>query len=244
MTGKLQVLTIKDVLGKMVLAPVLDDNTNARIERGLEKIKDIDTQFFGFEDIDSQIDEVTGRIAKDTTRAEMAKLGYPELDFSFLAMRKKDSKLPAFMVFNLDSNEFSITTECSEDRATDISDVIWSIEPDLPLPLSALYEEAIVYLAQLSISDYDNEEIVITAQFKGIMPMDARKKTIKARDLEIFDQIFIIAEAPLWVVNKTGHTSRKDPLVVGWNQETQQMFLITAFDPTSLEDYVLTQFKK
>ncbi len=149
------------------------------------------------------------------------------------------------MVLNLDSNEFIISAESiMGERVININQTEWSTEPSLPAAMSKQYEEAIIRLAQIAIDDYDNDEIAITAQFKGVMPADVRKKTKSVLDSDLFDDIFIICEAPKWIIDKTGRTSMKDPLVVGWIEKTDQMFLIASFDPTSLEDYVLTQFTK
>lgn len=243
MTNKAQTLDIPGVLSRMVLAP---KPITAKLSKSLNKLDQ--GEFFGFEAVDDQFDELQTKADQEVVRAKMAKLGFSELDFTFLAWQKKDTKLPAFMVLDLDSTEFTITVRSMIDEGivvVDIDDdIIWSIEPTLPTALDKQYEKSIIHLAQIAMDNYDDEEIAVSAQFAGVMPSDVRKKTKSVLDSELFDNIFIICEAPKWVINKTGRTSLKDPLVVGWIEKTDQMFLIASFDPTSLEDYVLTQFKK
>lgn len=239
---KNQTFGIPDVLSRMVLAPKSNMTTKVKINKGLEKLDADD--FFGFENVESQLEELQTATGRDRITTEMAKRGFPELDYTFLAWRKKDSKLPAFMVLDLESNHFVLKVEASGDKVTDEDDVMWSFEPDLPEAITNQFEASIIYLGQMAIDDYDNDEIAITAQFKGVMPKDVRKKTRAVLESQVFDQIFVICEAPDWKINKTGWSFKKDPLVVGWIEETEQMFLIASFDITSLEDYVLTQFRK
>ena len=225
----------------MVVAP--SSISTSKLNKGLDRLDADD--FFGFEAVEDQFKELQNKADQELVRAKMAKLGYCELDYTFLAWQKKGTKLPAFMVLNLDSNEFIISAESiMGERVININQTEWSTEPSLPAAMSKQYEEAIIRLAQIAIDDYDNDEIAITAQFKGVMPADVRKKTKSVLDSDLFDDIFIICEAPKWIIDKTGRTSMKDPLVVGWIEKTDQMFLIASFDPTSLEDYVLTQFTK
>lgn len=227
----------------MVLTPKSNLAVRSKINKGLEKLDSDD--FFGFENMSSQLQELQTATARDRITAEMAELGFPELDYSFLAWyRDRTKKLPAFMVLNLDTNEFRITVESLGGNIFDLSNIEYGFDPTLPEAIWRKYEESLLYLGKLSNEKYDDDEIAITAQFHGVMPLDVRRKTQKVLDDEIFDEIFIICEAPTWAINKTGRTDKKDPLVVGWVDETDQMFLIASFDITSLEDYVLTQFKK
>ncbi len=242
MTAKAQVHSIKGILETMVfdLPSATQQNKLPQLERSLEELDS--ENFFAFEAVDDKIEELEANLAAEKVRLQMAKLGYPELDYSFLAWQKKDTKLPAFMVLSLDSNEFSITVESTSDRVIDIEDTMWSIEPTLPEAILDQYENSILQIARLAIKDYDNEEISVSAQFQGVMPSEVRSEVRRVLESGTFDKIFIICEAPKWTINKTGRTSLRDPLVVGWNEETDQMFLIASFDPTTLEKYVQDQF--
>ena len=243
MTAKAPSISIKGVLESMVsvLPTATQQNKLPLLERSLE---DLNTrEFFAFEAVEGKIEELEAKLKAEKVRLQMASLGYPQLDYSFLTWQKKESKMPAFMVLTLDSNEFSIIVEPNTSRAMDIeNDVIWSIEPDLPEAVQWQYENSILAIARLSNRDYDDEEISVTAQFQGVMPSEVRTEVRRVLEAEIFDDIFVICEAPKWVVNKTGRTSLRDPLVVGWDEETDQMFLIASFDPTTLEKYVQDQF--
>lgn len=240
--AKNQTFGIPDVLSRMVLAPKLKSDSVSKLNKSLGKLDA--GEFFGFENIAPQIKEIQIISERETVTAEMAKRGFPELDYTFLAWRKKVTKLPAFMVLDLNSNQFTIKVEPINDNVNNIDDIVWSVEPLLPEAMLVQFEDSIIYMAQMAIDDYDNEEIAISAQFKGVMPKDIRKKTKSVFDECIFGEIFVICEAPDWTINKTGWSFKKDPLVVGWIDKTDQMFLIASFDITSLEDYVLTQFKK
>ncbi|HBC44974.1 MAG: hypothetical protein UX08_C0013G0027 [Candidatus Collierbacteria bacterium GW2011_GWB1_45_35] len=242
MATKTQTLDIPGVLSRMVLTPKSKTGSVSKLSERLEKI-DTDV-FFGFENVDSQLKDLQTATEREFITIEMAKRGFPELDYSFLAWRKKVSKLPAFMVLGLETNEFSVSVEAMRSDIVDLNDIDYEFEPDLPKVIMDQFLDSILYLGKLSANKYDDGEIAITAQFNGVMPAEVRKKTMKVLEDEIFDNIFIICEAPAWNINKTGRTDKKDPLVVGWVDETDQMFLIASFDPTSLEDYVLTQFKK
>jgi len=242
MTAKAQVISIKGVLESMVfdLPSATQQSKLPKLERSLD---DLNTgEFFAFEAVDEKIEELEAELTAEKVRLQMASLGYPQLDYSFLAWQKKDTKLPAFMVLSLDSNEFSITVESEVDRVVDLDDIMWSTEPTLPEAILDQYENSILQIARLSIKDYDNEEISVSAQFQGVMPSEVRDEVRRVLKSGTFDQIFIICEAPKWIINKTGRTSLRDPLVVRWNEETDQMFLIASFDPTTLEQYVQSQY--
>jgi hypothetical protein len=71
-----------------------------------------------------------------------------------------------------------------------------------------------------------------------------RPVRLRAQESELFNSIFVIAEAPrTWNIERAPRVYR-DPLVVGWVDETDQMFLITRFNATDLEKYVEEQFVK
>ena len=235
MTQRQVVATIPTVLKKMVVA-----EKESQVE---PKLKAVKTQMgklkgfrrligFGFEK--RQATKSLARLEKEKVHLEMASLGYPELDYSFLAWRKKGTKLPAFMVLDLKSDTFTLSVE-----AMDPGDDPWvSFTPDLPEAIKDQFWGSVRRLESLSRKTRGWDEIQITAEFQGVMPSEVREKTREAS--RHFGEVYLIVEAPGWKVDRIRST-KGDPLVVGWVKETEQMFLITAFDPTALEEYVQIQ---
>ena len=222
MTQRQVVATIPTVLKKMVVA-----EKESQVE---PKLKAVKTQMgklkgfrrligFGFEK--RQATKSLARLEKEKVHLEMASLGYPELDYSFL-------------VLDLRSDTFTLSVQ-----AMDPGDDPWvSFTPDLPEAIKDQFWGSVRRLESLSRKTRGWDEIQITAEFQGVMPSEVREKTREAS--RHFGEVYLIVEAPGWKVDRIRST-KGDPLVVGWVKETEQMFLITAFDPTALEEYVQIQ---
>lgn len=204
-------------------------------------------RFFGFETVSDSAEEAVQKMEAKIKRLQMFQKGFPELDYSFLGWRKKNTKLPAFMVIDLDKNTFKLGVEPMGRDFSNRLDLEASrsdFEPDLPVEIEEQYRGTINYLLRLAVRSHDWDRIEIEAEYRGgVMPDDLRTKVKDVGRRRLFDEIFVIAEAPSWKINTVART-KSDPLVVGWLENTAQMFLIGAFDPTPLERYVEEQFIK
>lgn len=230
-----QVATIPHVLKTMVVAEEKSPKTESRLTDINGKIKKLKgfrvSDVFGFEK--EQTPKAITQLEKEKFHLEMALLGFREMDYSFLGWRNKITRLPAFMILDLESNEFSLAVEAYEDEDDDVE-----FEPQLPDAIEDQFEDVIQYLGTKSRKTRGWNAVQISAEFQGVMSPEVREKTKAAS--RHFDEVFLIAEAPAWKIDEIRST-KGDPLVVGWVEETEQMFLITAFDPTDLEKYVQEQ---
>jgi hypothetical protein len=78
--------------------------------------------------------------------------------------------------------------------------------------------------------------LFLTHEFTGIIPDDTQKKIRKACKSEMFDEMYLIKEVPLWNVEEV----TKDPLIIGIKGE--KAYIIDHFDCTDLESYVKSEF--
>lgn len=120
--------------------------------------------------------------------------------------------------------------------------------PKLPPTISNLLGRACRELAARVSGVYS--EIYISASFAGYAAEQTEtiiKEVKKAKNLRIFDQILVIADAPQWQINKTVErfvppTLDDDPVIAGWVEKTRQLFFITAYNMTPNEQYFHDQF--
>lgn len=233
--------TLENIFRKMVVADPKDPGARLReIKAQIKRLEVDEDNYFGFEDIEDQIEDATRNLTKEQNHILRARQGFKELDYSFLAWRKKDTKLPAFIIVELESEDgkFRISVE-PDDEGTKYE---FEISPDLPEVLRDHFEEVMDHLAQVSRKSHGRNEISITSKLRGVMSdRTLRKKVEKFRDSGIFDEIYIIAEADTWKIDQTSFIE-DDPLVVGWDNETEQMFLIGSFDLTPLEEHLQINF--
>lgn len=232
--------TIRDIFSKAVV--IYPGNPTIRlreIEKSLKKVEKLDSSdYFGFEDPESQIEELELKLEKEKTHILMARKGFREIDPEFLEWRKKTDKLPAFIILELDSEskEFRISVNPDED---DIEESLFETDPELPEALEKRFHEVQVYLAQLSLQSHDGREISITAKVRGFMDGELREKVRSVQESDIFDEIYVVAEAQDWKIDETSYL-KKDPLVLGYVSETEQLFVIGSYDLTDLEQLILT----
>lgn len=195
--------------------------------------------------------EVTGNDAGDQIRdlkaveerAKMLTQGYRPLDYTFLAWRREQNKLPVFAVFDAKSsmNSFHISIETREWQAGNVrglADVDYHFSPDLPEDIRFQYRDTIVHLAKKIAASRTVRRYTLSATLPtGFIPDTLREQIKKA--WRVFDGIFVIAEAK-FKLNAT-FVPKGDPLVVGWKKGNSTMYLIGKYDPTPLEDYVALQ---
>ena len=214
------------------------DTQLAKIKDTLEKLDNIEKTLnpFGFEGADDEVETFRHKLERKIKRLEMNQAAYPkELEYNILALLQEETKLPAFVVYNLDDCDFTLEVEANEDNEPNIS-----FDPELPSAITDLYRPAIVELAKLSAEKYNYNNIDLMAGYRGIVSPETRKKIQAAGDSELFDEIFVITDAPVWKINEIVIT-RPKAIVVGWVEDTEQMFVIDVFDSLPIEDYLRSQ---
>lgn len=236
-------LTIDNVISKMVVVDTMDVATARTRREALEK-KLRGGFFLPFELQSTDADQVILDLKGVEARAEMLKKGYKALDYSFLSWRFKDTRLPAFAVFDAKSerNRFMISVSTWTTGAANIrtaNDVTARFEPELPDEIRHQYRDTIVYIGKKVAESSSLRGMRLTAELPtGFVPDTMREQIRKA--WRVFDSIFIIAEARMKLDEI--RALKGDPLVVGWKKKTATMYLIGNYDPTDLETYVETQF--
>jgi hypothetical protein len=172
---------------------------------------------------------------------------YKRLDLTPLRWRTKKG-LPLLAIFSLTKGVFSIGARTKRSSSTDY----WGYRrwrtstkqvhtPSLPKPVKACFDDVCARI--LDLARQKKKTILLSAEFSGVVPLEAKQKIAEAR--KKFKNIFILAEVKDWKIEERKATTVKpepapivhgDPLVVGW--DGQGFWLITSFDTTSLECYI------
>jgi hypothetical protein len=199
-------------------------------------------RFFNFENVPEASAELLTQLKSTEKHFEMALKGFPSLflDISFLSYCNKETDLPVFMVLDLDTKLFSLTVS---DRGG--FDYAVSFTPNLPPEIEQQYLGTIQKLG--AMAGYRGA-VMISAEFTGSPPASTRRRIEQAISSKLFNELFIVAEAPKWVVNVTV-PAKTDPLVIGTvaiplpnKKILKQYYLIDIFDPTPLEKVVAEEF--
>ncbi len=243
MVAKTAEPTLKGVLANWIVVYPDDDKATKRlkeIDKELKKLEDVnDSGYFGFERPAKQLENAEKLLKQEKTHLLMAKEGFPELNHSFLAWRKKTDNFPAFSIVELESSsgEFRITVRPEANS----SEYVRETDPELPEPLLEHFNDTCDHLNSVARKKRWTE-ISISCVMEGFIHDEKLRERIeKVRDSGSFNEIFVIAESKKWVVDETVHL-KDDPLVVGWVEETGQMFLIADFDLTPLEEHIKINF--
>lgn len=231
---------IQIVLKTMICPPPetkLAVETVTDIEGWLSKFSD---DLYNFEDAEEELDRLRERYLADKKHLKMVQAGFRKLDYSFLSWCNKD-RLPAFVILSLSSKNFEVTVEPRNSPVDNINDVEVAMNPRLDQVLFDQFNEAFITLGRLSNEKFDSKALTITAKFQGFVPAETRKLIDRVYyDQGVFDAVYIICDAPTdWRPEQTSQISMKDPLVVGWDGENNTMYLVTTFDPITLEEYIL-----
>lgn len=232
---------IQTVLKTMILPPPETKlvETVTDIEGWLSKLSN---DFYGFEDAGEELDRLEKRYLANKKHLKMVQANFRKLDYSFLSWCSKD-RLPAFVILRLDSKNFEVTVKPCYSTVNNIEDVEVVMNPSLDQVLFDQFNEAFITLGRLSTEKFDDQALTITAKFQGFVPAETRKLIDRVYDQDVFDDVYIICDAPTdWRPEQTGQISMRDPLVVGWDMENNTMYLVTTFDPITLEEYVLASF--
>lgn len=168
------------------------------------------------------IDKDLARV-KETQRLQemhiyIARCGYPEqLDLTPLTMSSID---PMFMVSPV--NNRSGVCEIRVDRNEFSGSLFTKFRPRLPKFIEKKLSQAAHRSVRASFAGYAEKP-------------EVRKEIEKAKRSRLFDEIIVIAEAPEWT------RIRGDPIIAGCVNETEQLYFITAYDMTPIEQYFRDQ---
>lgn len=214
-----------------------DFERKAKIELISDQLSKLNTQkgkMYGFEG-EGEIDAAIKKLEQDKKHLEIALKGYPDqLSVELLAMVNPITQLPLFMVLGMNGNVFRLEV----DRHNE------DFSPNIPRPMRVQYQKTINRLRMIRNSVlYKYTDISISAKFEGEMSDEDREDVRKAEALHIFDNIYMIAEAPSWKFNSQ-RISKTDPVVIGWIESTQQAFVIKVFNPTENESFAMKLFSK
>lgn len=248
------VSTLKE-LEKWVVAPSQPQEAVVikleEINDSINNLKSVETRpQYAFENSTAIVGEKKQQLLQEKQKAErdllnyqMAEKGYQELDYSPLGWLKWRSMLPAFFIVNINHSSVVLNVHVSWGSIDSFCLLGEKSGPaiyEYPKAISRLYGKAAAAIFKSERRGYDEGSGYITAraQYQGILPDKTRSKIETALQAKLFDGIYIIAEAKDWKIKKTVVT-RADPLVVGWVERTEQMFIIDVFDPTPLEDYLV-----
>lgn len=235
--------SIQNVLETMLILPTPADQKEqfemqlAQATEQLEALRLINpTHFYPFENIAEKKELVRAGLKKEIRRLKLELSPYPKIDLDFLSWTKPTSPLPAFMIASLEGKfSLSVIPDTHSDRVGS------RFNPVLPEEIESHFKGAVEAMRTTSLKYFDGEEISIWGEIDAVMPKLARTATQEAELSEMFDQIFLVAEAPIWEVDRT-KTVQIDPLVIGWNDDLKQARLITVFNPTPLEEYILANY--
>jgi hypothetical protein len=154
--------------------------------------------------------------------------GYRRLDLSFLSKRRWSETYqcgyPLFAIFAINQPECNFTGSCRSEK-------IQTSAPDEAKDFFNLCE--LVRVAQ-----HYYEQTSLKASFQGAIPDRVREKIALVADE--FDTVYVISEAPQWVLNTVMPVPLNHLLLVGkWHGA---FWLIESFDATPHENYVTDKF--
>lgn len=163
---------------------------------------------------------------------EASKLQYKQLKYKIFDLEplkwRNEKGFPRLAVFDIDAEpHFEIRVYNGGHQIT---------FKGLPKEVKQCFLETVNYLARIKELD---KTISIRAEFKGFIPQDVRKEIALVERLQLFKEIYIIADVSEWEIDETA-TPNKDPLVVGYDGKFY--WLIASFDTTSIEEYIRAEF--
>lgn len=236
---------IVNIFEKMVVYPGESDDKDKirarihQIKKALRKAESIDEdRLLPFEKKQIENGAATLNLRKELKHFEMKLRGFAELDPVALSLTKAD-KLPAFFLVDIsnedDGPDFKIEVRPDGDAE---GQYYMEISPDLPEFISSQFLSVTEYLDSIA-KNKRWESISISTNLVGFIPDKIRKHLNKLQD--IFDGVFILAEAKNWDLRRET-TNRGDPIGIGVDSDTQQIFILNQFDLTSFEQELITSY--
>lgn len=171
----------------------------------------------------------------------VAEKGYPE-QFDLAPLRTGSTLGPTFMISTFDNTSGVCQIVVELDRIKRRYRAYFS--PKLPWAIDNILQDACLKMVRNIGSRGDVIQQTISAGFGGYAgsrTSEILAEVNKAKKLGIFDDILVIAEAPKWHVDEIVRVN-DDPIIAGWVESTKQLFFITAYDMTPIEQYFRDQF--
>mgnify|MGYP001603316903 FL=1 len=207
------------------------------IARDLEQVRKVGRGLFPIErDSKSQL----MAIEKDLLRQQLmleSGLKYAEYpEFPMEALKWRNAKgYPRLAVFSLSSANFEIGI---------IAERNWGVSysrrhtPELPRPILKSYDDVFLKLREMARDE--RKSMRLRTYFEGLIPVDVRQQIVETRPH--FKQLFVVAEAGKWDLQKSAPIRRTDPLLVGW--DAYRLWILATFDTTPIEKYIESQALK
>lgn len=224
--------------------PLMEDEFNRREQELIRALQDIKQR--------------QARTERDLERQSvLLSLGMQprRINMEFLKLRKESAHskelVPLFAVFDL--NQDCAFLQVCVGRAA-LGWVRFMATRAMNVPsLSAHYEATFMALAKRGAVTLKRAQgktqayIQLVARFAGLIPAPIKERVPRYRGL--FDELFMVAEAPDWemteftqAVSERAPSIRvnRDPLLIG--RHGQKYWLLEKFDTTPAEDYVSREF--
>ena len=158
---------------------------------------------------------------------------YPPFPMEALTWRNK-AGFPRLAIFSLSSPTMRIGTTSTFSSWSYRRGYQMTNQPVLTKDLKKLYKD--VFDLTREMAKKSHKSVVLEATFTGLIPLEVKEHIEKVKSN--FENIYLVADVPNWVVKKSEPTLTKsiDPLVMGF--DGLEYWLIASFDPTSIEKYV------
>lgn len=159
---------------------------------------------------------------------------YPE--FPMEALKWRNAKgYPRLAVFSLSSANFEIGIITDRNWHTSYSR---THRPELPRPILKSYDDVFLKLKEMARNEH--KSMRLRTSFEGLISVDVRQQIVETRPH--FKQLFVVAEAGKWDLQKSAPIRRTDPLLVGW--DAYRLWILASFDTTPIEKYIESQALK
>jgi hypothetical protein len=231
---------IEKVLERTVKHSAVDQKA---LELEALKLKEQKEKLLGIEirakeEIDARLDQLRMLHAQQTTAEQV---GYaPRIDpivFTWrnskaIRHRRCDVPSPALTLFGLQSPEASIRVESGGKTI---------FEPQIPDFVKARYADVINAMAGVCGSRRLSS-MTLKTLFDGVIPDETREKIVEAGSSGAYEKIFLLGETTDWKVSSVEQPRPivLDPIVVGL--AAKALWVIDVFDPTPVEQYVVSEF--
>lgn len=202
--------------------------------------------------------EEVGKLRSQQVISKVFEGRYQILDPSSLDIRDATG-MPRLMPFRLSSSEagFIYRSTESDDDPMSLMDsrqtkVFCGMFPSFPAHITEHYLDVIEMVrrkgrhheknASLKASLFARQDVEykLLTQFGGYIPHEVKREIVLAWSSKLFQDIFIVSEVCNWQENLVVVSVQGDPLVVGY--DGYQLWLIAAFDTTTLEEFVKSEF--
>jgi hypothetical protein len=171
-----------------------------------------------------------------TNDAVLLDAGYTQLALDPLRWRTQEG-LPQFAIFSIESPQCMFRVEVGRGGYSRRfpKQIISPKGLEATGDLFACFDDVMALLKSNVCRRKSASGFQLRARYSGLIPEVTRQKIRRAKDLGVFQHIFIISEVD-WAVEKIPN----DPLVTGW--DGQKLWLVDKFDTTPLEALIAQTF--